>query len=43
LIVGSGWRRDGREIESNTSRQSMIKKKQLGREVDRWKWVVVEG
>jgi len=25
-IVRSGWRRDGREIESNTSRQSMIKK-----------------
>jgi hypothetical protein len=26
LIVGSGWGRDGREIESNTSRQSAIKK-----------------
>ncbi len=25
-IVRSGWGRDGREIESDTSRQSMIKK-----------------
>ncbi len=37
MIVGSGWGRDGREIESNTSRHSMIKKK-LGQEVDSWKW-----
>ncbi len=42
MTDGSGWWRDGREIESNTSRHS-AKKKQLGREVDRWKWVVVEG